>query len=49
MNNPETKETTRIAQEVRRPYVKPAFECERVFETTALTCTFTEKGASLLS
>ena len=24
--------------EPRRPYVKPAFSCDRVFETTALGC-----------
>jgi len=23
----------------RRPYVKPEFSCEQVFESTALTCT----------
>jgi hypothetical protein len=47
MNNFETE--ANVAPEARRPYVKPTFECERVFETTALTCSFAEKGASQLS
>ena len=32
----ERQEQERPAQ--RRPYVKPAFSCEQVFESTALSC-----------
>lgn len=38
---PEPKERTEDQQEVkeiRKPYIKPAFQFERVFETTALSC-----------
>jgi hypothetical protein len=48
MTNTDAREAN-VAQESRRPYVKPAFECERVFETTALTCSFAEKGIAALS
>jgi hypothetical protein len=48
MNKFEANEAN-VAPGTRRPYVKPAFECERVFETTALTCSFAEKGVDLWS
>ena len=31
------KSTSKVAKE-RRPYQRPSFRCERVFETTALSC-----------
>jgi len=40
-NNPvEAEQSTRQPQKVqaKRPYVKPAFRYERVFETQALSC-----------
>jgi len=40
MTNPEAKNTNVSPefQALRKPYVKPAFEFEQVFETQALTC-----------
>jgi hypothetical protein len=40
MSNPEaeTQSERPESPSSRRPYVKPAFSCDRVFETTALTC-----------
>jgi hypothetical protein len=40
MTNPEAKRTNASADfgATRRPYVKPAFEFEQVFEITALSC-----------
>lgn len=49
MNNPES--TARIERQEqerpvqRRPYVKPGFSCEQVFESTALGC-LAHPGAS---
>ena len=44
MNNRESsKENVSAQQNPRRPYVKPAFLSEQVFEVSALAC---NKGAS---
>jgi hypothetical protein len=34
-NNADSREDREF---VRKPYVKPAFQCEKVFETMALAC-----------
>ena len=36
-SEPEEKFTT-TERQVKKPYIKPAFQYERVFVTTALTC-----------
>lgn len=34
----EAKKTSGEGQPAKKPYQKPAFRCEKVFETTALAC-----------
>jgi hypothetical protein len=34
---PHEKQTL-VAERAKKPYQKPAFRCERVFETAALSC-----------
>jgi len=38
MNNREPNQEKSAQPKTRRPYVKPAFSCEQVFEVTALAC-----------
>jgi hypothetical protein len=35
---PEDRQKLTKAAKERRPYQRPSFRCERVFETTALSC-----------
>jgi hypothetical protein len=37
-NRPPTNSATGTASKPKRPYVKPAFQHEKVFETMALAC-----------
>jgi hypothetical protein len=37
-NAPQTASGQQAAQRAKKPYQKPAFRFERVFETMALTC-----------
>jgi hypothetical protein len=37
-NNPDASEAGKDAAKPKRPYVKPAFQHEKVFETMALAC-----------
>lgn len=39
MNNRESNQEKSAQPKTRRPYVKPAFSSEHVFEITALACT----------
>ena len=50
MSNPESGQRIEPQEQEhpvsRRSYVKPAFSCERVFETMALGCTVALKGGA---
>jgi hypothetical protein len=38
LNNGSTQPGARTEQKVKRPYTKPSFQFEKVFETMALAC-----------
>lgn len=38
LNAPPDPSAAHATPDTKRPYEKPAFRCERIFETTALAC-----------